>query len=190
VRTVNGFMATGRPTGAASKSAGVVLAANEYSSAGGLLLEMALQAKSGVAFGKHARVDGAVRPVAGSAPFADRFVLEDERPALSNVALAAGVLFCGESGATPDNGLAFVRVVTIRAGDSLAHRERTAMGAFQDWMSVRQTEFTPFVQVTFETGLRGSVGIGDGVGGAARFFVNTPRAVATFATDVDGMRTR
>jgi len=165
----------------------MVLATDEYSAAGGLLLEMALQAKSGVAFGEHTRVDGAMRPVARGASLAHGFVLKNERAALRDMAFPASVLFCRESRAAANDGLAFMGIVAIRATDSLARSHSAAVRAFQHRMSMRQTEFSSFVQVALEAGLGRTVRINDGVRGASGFFVDTPGPVAGFAAHVHGI---
>jgi hypothetical protein len=97
---------------------------------------------------------------------------------------ATRVLFCRKGGAAANDGLTFVGIVAIRATDSLAPSHSAAMSALQDWMSVRQTEFSSFVQVALEAGLGRTVGINDSVCGASGFFVDTPGPVAGFATHV------
>ena len=49
---------------------------------------------------------------------------------------------------------------------------------------MRQAEFTALVEVTLETGFGRAIRIDYGVRGAARLFVNAPRAMASLAADV------
>ena len=162
----------------------MVLAANEYPSTSVPLLEMAFKAERGVAFGEHARIDGTVRPVARGAPLAHRFVFEYERASLRDMTFATRVLFGRKSGAAADDGLTFVGIVAIRASDSLACSHSAAVRAFQYRMSMRQTEFTAFVEVALETRLWRAIRIDNGVCGASGFFVDTPGSVAGFAAHV------
>jgi hypothetical protein len=69
---------------------GVIGIADENSAGRGLLLEMALQTKGGVALGQHALIDRAVRRVAAHTTLAQRLVFKDERSALRSVTLEAG----------------------------------------------------------------------------------------------------
>ena len=57
-----------------------------------LLLEVAFEAKIGVAGDEHLVVDSAVRVVTGGASFAHGLMLEDKRSALGGVALATGIV--------------------------------------------------------------------------------------------------
>jgi hypothetical protein len=54
-------------------------------------------------------------------------------------------------------------------------------------MSVGQAEFTPLVEVTFKTRFWRAIRIDNGVRGAARFFVNAARSMASLAADVHGI---
>src|SRR5687768_12752946 len=115
--TVNGFMAARGPAGALAEERGVITAADDDNSRGCLGLEVTLQTEVGVALHQHLIVRRAVRIVAGGADFADGFVFENERAALRGVAFHAGVALAGDGGAAAFDGLAFVRVVAIAAGD-------------------------------------------------------------------------
>jgi len=131
-----------------------------------------------------------MRPVAGGASLTHGFVFENEGATLGNVTLAASVLLYRKGGAATDDGLAFVRIVTIRASDSLTRSQSAAVRAFQHRMSVRQAEFAALIEVTLETCFGGAVRIDDGVCGTAGFFVDTPGPMAGFATNIDGVGAR
>src|SRR3954469_9600568 len=123
----------------------MLLSSNENLTGGGLLLEMALQAEHLIAFGKHPRIDRAMRLMAGGAPFTHGFVFEDERPALRDVAFAAGLLFGTEGGSTTYDGLTLVWIVTIAATDLCLASKSPAMGSFQNWMRVGQAELPALI---------------------------------------------
>lgn len=180
-------MASGRPTGAASEPSGMVLPADQDPSGRGLLLEVAFKTQHMIALGEHARVDRTVWLVTGRAAFAHRFVLEDKRSALSDVALAAGLLFRRKRRAAPNNRLTLVRVVAVRATDPLLRANRTGMRAVEHRMGMREAEFTALVEVAFEAGFGGTVWINDRMRGTAGFFVNAAGAVATLAADIQGI---
>jgi hypothetical protein len=91
----------------------MILAADQYSSSDSLLLEMAFEAQDMVPLGEHPRVHRSMGLVAGRAALAHGFVFEDERTALRDVALAAGLLLRGKSRAAANDRLALVWVVTI-----------------------------------------------------------------------------
>ena len=57
-----------------------------------LILEVALQAESGIAFREHLLIGGAVRAVADHAPFTSGLVLEHKGTALLGVAFHAGFI--------------------------------------------------------------------------------------------------
>src|ERR1041385_4673506 len=143
-------MTPGRPAGAATEPPGVILSPNKYPPAGGLLLEVALQAQNVIAFGQHSGVHRPVRFVAGRASLAHRFVFEDERAALRDVAVAPSVLVSRERRPPPDDGLSPMRIVTIGAADSPPGRHRLGVGTFEDGMCIRKTEFGPLVQMALE----------------------------------------
>jgi hypothetical protein len=114
-------MASGRPACASTESAAVLLPANKNLPAKFLLLKVALQAQDVIALGQHLWIDRAVRTVAGGATLAHRFVFEDERASLGDVAFAARFLFGRKCRPSPNDGLPFVRIVTIGATDSSTH---------------------------------------------------------------------
>src|SRR6185295_3351296 len=89
LRTVNRFVATGRPTGALLQTSGVIAIADEDFAVGPLLLEMTFEAEVRVALDQHLLVDRAVRRMAGHAAFADRFMFKHKRAALRGVTLEA-----------------------------------------------------------------------------------------------------
>ena len=145
-------MAARREASPAAQAPGVFLSANENLSAGRLLLEVALQTKDRTALDQHLRVHGTVRLMAGGAAFAHGFMLEHKRPALRDVAFAAGFLFGAQGSSAANHRLAFVRVMTVAATDSWPPSDRVGMRAFQNRMSVRQTELPPFIQVALKAG--------------------------------------
>jgi hypothetical protein len=114
--TVNGFVATRVPAGAALEEGGVVEAADEDLAAGRLLLEMALKAEGGIALGEEPGIDGAVGMMAGGAAFAHGFVFEDVGTALGGMALVTGFVFGEQRGVSAQDGIAMMRIVAIGAG--------------------------------------------------------------------------
>lgn len=74
----------------------MISAADKNLAARGLLLEMTLKAKIGVALLEHSGIDRTVNGMTGRASFAHRFMLEDEWPALGCVTLGAGVMLDGQ----------------------------------------------------------------------------------------------
>ena len=56
LRTVNRFVAASRPTGPLLEARRVIAVADENFSVSGLLLEMALEAESGIPLGEHSLV--------------------------------------------------------------------------------------------------------------------------------------
>ena len=154
LRTVNRFVAAGRPAGALLQARRVIAVPDENLAVGGLLLEMALQAESGVALSKQSLVHRAVGRMATDAAFTDCFMFKNERPALRGVTLETGVVLTEQQSSTAFDLLrqtcsaafdraAGVRVVTIRA----AHL------AFQDRMVVRHFKTGPHFKVALETGV-------------------------------------
>jgi hypothetical protein len=71
----------------------MVPATNQKGSRGSLLLKVAFQAECLIPLHQHLLVHRAVDGVAGGATLANRLMLEDEWPALRNVALGAGISF-------------------------------------------------------------------------------------------------
>lgn len=90
VGAVNGGMTAGRPAGAEAQQRPVIDLADPDLTRGRLDLGMAFQAEVGVAFGDHLGVDRTVGRMAAGAAFAQRLVLEHERPGL--LAVAGGAL--------------------------------------------------------------------------------------------------
>src|SRR6476469_1572821 len=78
-----------------------------------LLLEMALEAEGGVALGEQALVHRAVRRMAAEAAFADRFVFENERPALGGVTLETGSVLAQQHRAAALHALGAIRPATL-----------------------------------------------------------------------------
>jgi len=139
-------MATGAPAGASRHEPGVINSTDEQSARSGLLLKVAFNAKGLVALSQQLVIDRSVHGMATGASFPDCLVFEDEWATLGGVALAAGIIDLGESGAHTPQPWAFMRVVAIAAAD-LALRDR---------MVRRQGKFTAFIQMTLKTDLRRS----------------------------------
>jgi hypothetical protein len=177
LRTVDGFVTTGIPAGAALEEGGVIEAADEDLAAGCLLLEMALHAEGGVALGEEFGVDRAMGVVAGGAAFAHGFVFEDVGPTLCGVALVTAFIFRQERGVPADNGVAMMRIMAIGAGQ-VSFRHRMPMG---------QTEGTAHIEVTGEADVGGFEGIDDERGVAAGLNMKITRAMTGLASDVDGV---
>ena len=78
-----------------------------------MLLEMAFETQDMVPLGEHSRVHRSVWFVARRTALAHRFVFEDKRTALRDVALTAGLLLRGKRSAATNDRLAFMRIVTI-----------------------------------------------------------------------------
>ena len=172
-------MATGRPTGATRQAARMVLSANVNSAGRRLLLEMAPQAKIGVAGDKHLLVDGTVNGVAGGAAFPHGLVLKYEGPALGGMALTARLRFSSERCAPAFDGLTFVGTVAIGARDF----------TLRDGMMIGEVELAAFIEVTGETDFGGFLRIDDGMTGAARLVMDAAGAVAGFATHLGSVLT-
>lgn len=147
-------MAASGPARAPTESARVFLPADKDPTAGGLLLEVALQAQNVITLDQHPRVDGAVRLMAGRAALTHRLVLEHKRTSLGDVTLAARLLLRGKACPTADDRLSLVRIMTIGATDFSSTRDGPGMRPVQHWMSVRQTKLGALIQVALETGLR------------------------------------
>lgn len=143
----------------------------------GMRIEVALEAKRGIALGEHLLVHRSVRVVAGRASFLHRVVREDEVLGLGSVALGAGFVLAVELGSAAFEGAALVRVMAIAAGH-LAGEHRMAVG---------QHELCFFIDVALEAGLRGFFGIDDGARASAGRDVFAARAVAGFAAHINGV---
>ena len=94
---MDGFVASGRPAGALLQASGVIFATDEDCSTRSLLLEVAFEAKVGIAHGEHLGVDAAMGGMADGATFLHRLVFEYVRPALGRVAFKT-VFVLGEQG--------------------------------------------------------------------------------------------
>lgn len=81
-----------RPASPASEAACVILPADQYPSAGGLLLEVTLEAEHLIALSQHPLIHRTMRFVACRAPLSHRFMLKYKRASLRNVAFAARLL--------------------------------------------------------------------------------------------------
>ena len=172
-------MATGGPARALGQTRGVIRIADENATGGGLLLEVALQAKRLVALVEHPLVHRAVGRMAADATLAHGFVLENKRPALRGMALQTGIVVGKELGAAALHalgnicaaaldGVALVRVMAIRATDF----------AFEHRVMVRHLKSGADFQVTLETGFRRLSWIDNRASAAASLDMKTPRTVA------------
>jgi hypothetical protein len=91
---MNCFMTPRRPAGALLQAQGVIRATDEDGSAPNLL-EVAFEAKVGIAHGQHLGVDAAMGRMAGGTTLAQRLVFEYIRTALGGMTLQT-ILFLGE----------------------------------------------------------------------------------------------
>ena len=90
-------MASRRPASALLQAQGVILSTDEDGSTRSLLLEVAFEAKVGIAHGQHLGVDAAMGRVADGATFPHRLVFKHVRTTLGRVAFKT-VLTLGEQG--------------------------------------------------------------------------------------------
>ena len=111
------------------------------------------------------------------ATFARRLVFEHEWAALGSVTFETGFIVFQHRGAARENHRALVRFMTVRAGDL----------AFEDWMMSREIEFRPLVEVALEANFGRLAWVDDRVRGATGFFVNAAAAMASFASNLDGI---
>jgi len=139
-----------------------------------LLLEVAPEAKIGVARDQHLFVDGPVRVVTDGAAFAHGLMLKHKRAPLSDVAAATRFMFGGQGRAAPADCRSFMRIVTIAA----THL------AVTDRVTVCQLKLTLLIQVTLETGVGGLFRIDDGMKGPAAVIMDAAGAMARFAADL------
>lgn len=93
-------MAAGRPARPLLQEIGVIDVAEKNCPRLGLLLEMAFQTESLIAFSQHALIDRAMRRMTGGATFAHRFVFENKRSALRRMTLRAGLVRAQKRDAT------------------------------------------------------------------------------------------
>lgn len=110
VRSVDGGVATSRPTAALLHKGGVVDLADEKIAWRGLHLGMAFQAEIGVVLDQELGVHGAVRIVANRAALAHGFVLKDKLAGLIAMALGARLIHLGQ----PQAACRFHHVVAVR----------------------------------------------------------------------------
>jgi hypothetical protein len=178
-------MAPGGPTRPLLQKIRVIDVSYENVSRYFLILEMALQAKRRVTFGKQSLVNRAMGGMAHHAPLTHRLVLVDKWAALLCVTLEAGFVSAQKSEAAGSELLLnicrsalgrdpFVRLMAIAA----AHL------AFKHRMMMRQLKRCANVQVTLETSVRRLSWIDDRARSAASFDVQTPGTVAGLAAHV------
>ena len=163
----------------------MIASANEQCPRGGLLLEMALEAKVRVSRQQHPRIHGAVCRVARRAAFAHGFMFEHERPALGRVAFSTCLLFRSQRRAARGNRGSFVRVMTI-AATHFAFGNRMMRGEMKTGLGG---------QVALVTGLGGFVRIDDGTASTARFRMRASGTVTGLTPNVrcivaTGLQTR
>ena len=168
MRTVHGFVAARRPARAPGQRTAVVASADEDDSGSGLLLEVAFEAESRVALHQHLAVDRAVNRVACRAAFAHRFVLENKRPALRGVTLAASLAFHRRRKRPAMSCVSLVRVMAIAAGHFPFHHR----------MMVGQVELASFVEMALEANLRVFTGVDNGAMRAATLIMQAAGAMA------------
>ena len=115
-----------------------------------------------------------MRIVAGGAPFPDGLVLEDERSALRDMTLRAGIALTCEIKCTADDRLSFVRIMAI-AATHFAMRHR---------MSMRQVKPPFHLQVALEADLGRAIGIDDRVPRAAAFIMQAAGPVTGLTPNI------
>ena len=174
MRTVHGFVAACRPARAPGQRTAVVTSANKDNSGCGLLLEVAFEAEGGVALHQHFAVDRAVNRVARRAAFTHRLMLENERPALRGMTLAAGLALHRRRKRSAESRVPLVRVVAVAAGHFPFHHR----------MMVRQVELASFVEMALEASLRILTGVDNGAVAAATLVMQAAGAVARFTAHV------
>jgi hypothetical protein len=140
---MNRLVTTRTPAGSPAHEPGVVNPANDKGARSGLLLEMAFNTKRLVPLRQQLVINRAVDRVAAGASLAHGFVLEDERPALGDMASATSFTDTGEGCAQAFSRWSFVGIVAVRAADpALEHR-------VVKW----EIEFAALVQVAIEADL-------------------------------------
>lgn len=157
--TMNSFMASRAPAGAAGQECGVIAPADKQLARRELLLEVTLQTEVLVALREQFLIHAAMRRVAGGATLANCLMLENERPALGNMAFRARLHFRGQGEPAALDRVALVRVVAIAARDF----------ALQNRMMMRQVETAFHIQVALKTCFRRFAGVQNGIAGAAGF---------------------
>lgn len=86
-------MATRGPACPTTQKRGVIHISDINCAGGCLLLEMAAEAKRGIARNQQSGINAPVRSVTGDATFTYRFMFEHERTGLRRVAFDAGVIW-------------------------------------------------------------------------------------------------
>jgi hypothetical protein len=168
------FVASSRPTMAARKPRGMVLATDQNSSTGRLLLEMAPEAKIGIARDEHFLIYRSVHRVTGGATFSNGFVFKDKRSCLGSMAFPAGLMFGQQGGAAPCDCRSLMGVMTIA----------TTHLAFNNRVMVRQIKLAALIQVTFEADFWRFSRIDNGIRRATALIVNATRSMARFTSDI------
>jgi len=135
-RTVDCFMTACAPAGSLVQARGVIHAADQDLPALDLL-EMAFEAKVGIALREHLGVHAAVRDVATGAAFAHGLVLEDEHALLRRMTFGAVLLLRKQLCAAAGVGDAFVRRMTFHASHP----------AFRHGMMIGQIELSAHIQM-------------------------------------------
>ncbi len=109
-----------------------------------LHLEMTLEAERLVPFRQQFVIDRSMHSMTRGAAFPNRFMLENKRAALGNMAFATNLKLGGEARSAMGYGRAFMRIVAIGTADP----------AFQHRMVIGQVELAALVQVTIKADLR------------------------------------
>src|SRR5882762_9832221 len=145
IGSVDGRVAAGAPASPLFQQQSMPGRADENFTAGKLRLRMTFEAKVGIVLREQFPVHRAVRVMANRAAFPQRFMLEDKRPRLFAVTLAAAFI-------PPRHGQPPLRLEDVAAMRIVALR--AIHPAFQDRMMLRQIEFRVRLKVTLQTGGR------------------------------------
>ena len=137
---MNGFMTPRRPAGTLLQAHGVIRAADEDGSTPNLL-EVAFEAKVGIANGQQLGVDAAMRRVACRATFTQRLMFEDIRTALGGMTLETVLCLGEQRRAAADMNAPLVRWMALNAS-------HPALG---NWMVAGQFKLAANVQVALVT---------------------------------------
>ncbi len=111
------------------------------------------------------------------ATFVQGVMCENERSSLRAVALETGLVIARQGGATAFDGLSFVRIMTVGAGDL----------AFFQRMVIRKAELATLLQMALEAGFRIFLGINDCVMRAAGLIVNAAGAVTGLTAHIESV---
>src|SRR5688572_22015384 len=112
---MHGFVATGRPAGAATEELRVIASADEDLAHRRLMLEVALQAKRCITLGQKFFVNRTMRPMTCHTTLARRLVLVNIRSTLLCMAPVTRLVVPHERSSAGDDRVALVRIVTIAA---------------------------------------------------------------------------